>query len=286
VSVSSSGAQANGDSSTGNADSEAISADGRFVVFQSNASNLVPGDTNKSSDVFVHDGLTGKTERASVSSSGKQANGSSGDPYISADGRFITFESNASNLVPGDTNKSWDVFVHDLRTGKTQRVSVGPDGKQAKGDTWSDGISADGNFVAFDSRATNLVPGDTNGQGDLYLRDRLKKKTELMSPGLPGSLWAGNLQLRPWPARIGNTFSVTMPIHAGHAPVTKAWFSCEATLPVRKLIPTVRRLSHSSVTCVWQIPAGIINPGLLAGSVTAKTPKGAVSRTFSAFIVH
>jgi Tol biopolymer transport system component len=281
VSVSSSGTQGNRDSSYAD-----ISADGRLVVFQSNATNLVPGDTNKSSDVFVHDRLTGKTERVSVSSSGKQANGDSKDAYVSADGRFVTFDSNATNLVPGDTNKSWDVFVHDLLTGKTQRVSVGPGGKQAKGDTWSNGISADGNFVAFDSRATNLVPGDTNGQGDLYLRDRLKKKTVLMSPGLPGSLWAGNLQLRPWPARIGKTFSVTMPIHAGHAPVTRARFSCEATLPVRKLIPTVRRLSHSSVTCVWQIPAGITNPGLLAGSVTAKTPNGAVSRTFSAFIVH
>jgi Tol biopolymer transport system component len=91
--------------------SPAISADGRFVAFRSDASNLVPGDTNGQADVFVRDRQTGKTELVSVSTSGAQANGPSSSPAISADGRFVTFLSFATDLVPGDTNSRFDVFV-------------------------------------------------------------------------------------------------------------------------------------------------------------------------------
>jgi len=102
----------------------AISADGRYVAFQSAAEDLVPGDTNGCEDIFVYDGKAATIQRVSVSSQGDQSDGWSGHPSISADGRFIAFSSRASNLVPGDTNREADVFVYDLRTGRIERASV------------------------------------------------------------------------------------------------------------------------------------------------------------------
>jgi hypothetical protein len=157
VSVSSVGNQGNGLSF-----SPAISADGRFVVFGSNASNLVDGDTNNSADIFVHDRQTGITERLSVDSFGNQGNAGSSHPSISADGRFVAFQSGASNLVDGDTNNRADVFVHDRQTGTTKRVSVDSLGNQGNSHSTLPAISADGSFVAFESYASNLVDGDTN----------------------------------------------------------------------------------------------------------------------------
>ena len=127
----------------------AISADGRFVAFSSDATNLVPGDTNGTADVFVRDRQTGTTRRVSVGSGGAQGNGLSVDPAISADGRFVAFASDATNLVPGDTNGADDVFVRDRQTGTTRRVSVGSGGAQGDRVSFDPAISADGRFVAF-----------------------------------------------------------------------------------------------------------------------------------------
>src|SRR5207253_921856 len=140
-----------------------ISANGRFVAFNSRSTNLVPGDTNGTSDVFVHDRQTGTTERVSVDNTGNQGNGGSGVVAISADGRFVAFVSSATNLVPGDTNGVADVFVHDRQTRTTERVSIDSAATQGTCDITCPAISADGRFVAFVSTATNLVPGDTNG---------------------------------------------------------------------------------------------------------------------------
>jgi Tol biopolymer transport system component len=150
----------------------AISADGRFVAFQSAASNLVPGDTNGAQDIFVRDRQTGTTRRVSVGPGGVQTNAeaSSGVPAISADGRFVAFESDATNLVPGDTNGAIDVFVRDRQTGTTRRISVGPGGVQGNSDSGGPAISADGRFVAFVSNASNLVPGDSNARFDVFVR--------------------------------------------------------------------------------------------------------------------
>src|SRR5713226_470159 len=132
VSVASGGTEGNA-ASLGSA----LSADGRFVAFDSAATDLVAGDTNGVSDVFAHDRQTGATERVSVASGGAQGDGSSGligfafPPALSADGRFIAFVSFATNLVAGDTNGATDVFVHDRLTGMTERVSVASDGTQA-----------------------------------------------------------------------------------------------------------------------------------------------------------
>jgi Tol biopolymer transport system component len=187
VSVSSAGEQANWDSEW-----PCISADGRFVGFDSEASNLVPGDTNGHSDAFVRDRLTGQTERVSVSSAGEQGNATSGLASVSADERFVAFASVASNLVPGDTNAGtypatgWDVFVRDRLIGTTERVSVSSAGQQVTGDSAWPSISADGRFVAFYSYASTLVPGDTNGQPDIFVRDRLTRTTELVSVSSAG----------------------------------------------------------------------------------------------------
>jgi hypothetical protein len=165
---------------------DGISADGRFVVFSSWASNLVPGDTNHQMDVFVRDRLLATTERVSVGSGGQQASGQSDYGVISDDGRFVVFSSNAPNLVPGDTNNSWNVFVHDNSTDTTELVSVGSDGTETTGGSHSSAISADGRFVAFDSTASNLVPGDTNGKRDVFVRDLQTGTTERVSVSSDG----------------------------------------------------------------------------------------------------
>jgi IPT/TIG domain-containing protein len=186
VSVDSSGAQANGESfiagiSENFFDRRSISANGRFVTFTSLASNLVPGDTNFTYDVFVHDRQTGTTERASVATSGGQANGQGDAAVISGDGRVVAFGSIASNLVPGDTNNSYDVFVHDRQTGATERVSVDTSGGQGNAFSYLPAISGDGRFVAFQSLASNLVPGDTNNVYDVFVHDRQTGATERVS---------------------------------------------------------------------------------------------------------
>jgi len=176
VSVSSAGEQANGGTR-----GSSISDDGRFVAFSSGASNLVPGDTNELQDIFVHDRQMGTTERVSVSSTGSQGNGTVGYGTISADGRFVAFESEASNLVAGDTNEASDVFVHDRQTGVTERVSISSSGEEANQSCTQPAISGDGRFVAFRSLAANLVADDTNEEDDIFLRDRLLSTTELVS---------------------------------------------------------------------------------------------------------
>ena len=176
ASTDSSGTQGNGAST-----SAALSADGRWVAFTSAANNLVPGDTNAATDVFVRDRLTGAVERVSVSSSGAEANGASELPAISAEGRYVTFRSLASNLVSGDTNNAWDIFVHDRATGLTERVSVSSSGGQGTGTNRDPALSADGRYVAFASTSANLVSGDTNGAQDIFVHDRLTGATTRVS---------------------------------------------------------------------------------------------------------
>ncbi|MBI1853354.1 MAG: PD40 domain-containing protein, partial [Planctomycetes bacterium] len=170
VSVSSTGRQAFGQSF-----GSALSADGRFVAFADDAPNLVSADTNQATDVFLRDRLAGTTERASVNSQGAQGDQSSGlygGIAISADGRFIAFTSPASNLVSGDQNGLYDVFVRDRATGAIERVSTTSDGTEGNSSSIEAAVSADGRFVAFESLATNLVHADTNGQRDVFVRDR------------------------------------------------------------------------------------------------------------------
>jgi Tol biopolymer transport system component len=182
VSVDSGGVQGNNDSYF-----PAISADGRYVVFNSYASNLVSADTNGASDIFVRDLQTNLTTRVSVDSNGIQGNGHSYRPVVSADGRYVAFDSDASNLVPGDTNGNTDVFVHDRQTGVTRRVSVRSDGWQGLGTSLSPSISADGRYIAFDSSAANLAANDTNLANDIFLHDRQTGATRRISTAFGGT---------------------------------------------------------------------------------------------------
>ena len=182
VSVDSIGNRGNAASSLGLPESlKAISDDGRFVVFQSDATNLVVNDTNAETDIFVHDLQTGITSRASVSSNGTASNGFSRGACISGNGRFVGFVSSATNLVTGDTNNVADIFIHDRQTATTTLVSVDSSGTQANDISSLGGISDDGRLVVFRSDATNLVTGDTNNSTDVFLRDRQNNTTTRVS---------------------------------------------------------------------------------------------------------
>ena len=176
VSVSSAGVQGNGDSFE-----PSISPDGRYVAFDSAASNLVAGDTNGYIDVFVRDRMLHRTYLVSVDSAGVQGNIGSFDPSISADGRYVAFQSSASNLVAGDSNGVEDVFVRDRKLHRTSLVSVDSAGVQGNGDSFEPSISPDGRYVAFISAASNLVASDTNGYIDVFVRDRMLHRTYLVS---------------------------------------------------------------------------------------------------------
>jgi Tol biopolymer transport system component len=218
--------------SEGQSYAPSISTDGRYVAFDSDATNLVPGDTNAQNDVFVRDRVSGRTERVSVDSAGKQGDKGSFTPAISGDGRWVAFVSDADNLVPGDTNQASDVFLHDRRTHRTIRLSVALDGRETLGGSspslsadgrWvvlnvdtplvskgtdedlagmfvydtrtghrerlghidgSDAtISADGRYVAFSSEIRDLVPGDTNRKADCFVFDRRTRKVSRVSLG-------------------------------------------------------------------------------------------------------
>lgn len=181
VSVATGGGQARG-----NSVSPAISKDGRYVAFYSDAPNLVAGDTNRARDVFVHDRQTGQTTRVSVANDGSQANGESFAPAISGDGRYVAFSSSASNLVPGDQNNANDIFVRDRVANTTTRVSTGLGGAEPNAGSFAPAISADGNVVAYESDATNLVPNDTNAVRDVFVYDRSTGTTNRVSVGTGG----------------------------------------------------------------------------------------------------
>ncbi len=158
-----------------------ISADGRYVAFQSKSSNLVPSDTNNTRDIFVRDRELRTTERVSVDSLGVEGNGFSSNPSLSSNGRYVVFESLADNLVPNDTNSAQDIFIHDRETGVTERVSVNSAEVESNDNSLLASVSAGGRYVAFQSSATNLVSGDTNNSHDVFVRDRELGTTERIS---------------------------------------------------------------------------------------------------------
>src|SRR3954449_12360675 len=166
VSVDSRGRPANRDSS-----GAGISADGRYITFVSRATNLVAGDTNGEQDVFLRDRTAGTTERVNVGAGGEQANGTNLGGFLSADGSVVAFASAATNLTAGTADGRRHVFVRDRRAGTTTLVSVGLGGAPANASSDVTALSPDGGFVAFQSAATDLVPGDTNRKLDVFVRD-------------------------------------------------------------------------------------------------------------------
>ncbi len=182
VSVDSAGNSSNGDNFYPD-----ISADGTKIVFYSNATNLVSSDTNGVIDIFLHDTGSGTTTRISMGHDGSEADGNSIYPAISADGKFVAFESDATNLVTGDTNGKTDIFLYETATGITTRVSVDSSGNQGTNPSRKPTISADGQFVAFESSANNLVSGDTNVAYDIFVRDTVGDTTTRVSVASDGT---------------------------------------------------------------------------------------------------
>ena len=348
VSVANDGSQGNGASVYAQ-----ISADGRFVVFSSYASNLVAGDTNGSEDVFVRDRLAGTTERADVSSSGaemlpRDASTSTDHAGISANGRFVVFQTYAPNLAAGDTNYAVDVFVRDRAMATTTQVDLSSDGEPSNSGGWDPTISADGRFVAFESNAANLVApdpdlceddngyeahcgvevfvrdmrtatttrvtppqkepydsgdaaispngeviafasaaklaGQANGTIEIYARRwRDARPIELISVPQRTLLRAGPLRLRPWPARVGKPLVGTFTVTAGGRPVAAAQVLCPALLNFRTLPARRRDFARGRVTCTWQVPKRAARASL-KGSVIAANPDGETIQRFEGLV--
>ncbi len=170
-----------------------ISADGGLVVFQSAATNLVANPENQwtgSIRPYLRDIENQQTSILQPQDS--PIEGSAQFLKISADGRFIAFMSDSDNIVSGDTNGLWDVFVYELATGNTSLVSIASDGGQANKASWVFGISGDGRYVLFASDADNLVPSDTNGKRDLFVHDRETQQTTRASLATGGEQLDGH----------------------------------------------------------------------------------------------
>ncbi len=174
------------------AGTSSLSVDGRFVTFSSSANDVVAGDANGLNDVFVRDRVRGVTSRVSVDQNGGDADGVSYESQISSDGRYIAFTSNATDIVAGDANGLGDIFLRELATGLTRRVSVDNAGGDTNGESTSPSVSADGRYVSFWSTATDVVPGDTNGLPDIFVRDLVTTTTARVTlDPTGGSLDAG-----------------------------------------------------------------------------------------------
>ena len=160
-----------------------ISNNGRYVVFESNADNLVPDDTNYSTDIFIRDLVKGKIKRVSLTADDSQSDFASYNPSVSADGRYVVFESGGSDFVAGDSNSYYttDIFVRDLVEDTTKRVSVAIDGFSGNSSSYDASISTNGRYVVFESNADNLVPDDTNNRTDIFVRDLIEGTTRRVS---------------------------------------------------------------------------------------------------------
>lgn len=169
-------------------DTTAMSADGRFVAFISEADNLVAGDVNGQADIFVRDRQTGTTQQVSVNSDEEGGNDSSDDPRITPDGRYVVFSSFSDNLVDDDTNDEADVFLRDLQAGTTERVSLTDADEETEfAGSFLPDVSSDGRYVAFQSFADDLVDGDEEGYLDIFVRDRAAGTTVRVSVGTAGA---------------------------------------------------------------------------------------------------
>lgn len=177
----------NGNAANGYSSTAHFSADGRYVAFGSNADNLVEGDNNGVVDIFLKDLQTGAITRVSTAMDGGDSNGVSSDwGVVSAGGRYVVFESDASNVVAGDNNNENDVFLKDMLTGTVRIISRAVNGGGANEDSWAPFMSPDGRYIVFDSEASNLVAGDTNGKDDIFLFDTQNDALTLVSTNADG----------------------------------------------------------------------------------------------------
>lgn len=178
VSVKSNGSEVS--TNGGFAIESAITPDGQYVAFSSTSQELVSGDVGSTTDIFVHDRKNGKTRRISESASGDPADVNMGEPAFSANGRFVAFSGSATNMINNDNNGASDVFVYDRSKDKMRRVSIRSNGNESNLDSFGGELSASGRFVAFESKASNLVKNDTDNY-DVFLHDRSTGKTTIES---------------------------------------------------------------------------------------------------------
>lgn len=168
-------------SGNGNSSLPYLSRSGEYITFRSEANNLVSSDLNGFGDIFLYGKATGQIELVSNNSDGWQANGESFNSAISPDGRYIAFDSLASNLVNNDGNNTYDIFLHDRHAGTTERITINSAGIEADGPSFDPTFSADGNTIVFYSFADNLVGGDNNGESDVFIYDMNSRSIELVS---------------------------------------------------------------------------------------------------------
>lgn len=184
ISVTDSGEQA-----TGYSEWPEMTPDAHYIAYSSDAPNLVDGDTNRAFDIFIYNRLEGITERVSVNAAGAQGNNDSTWPSVSADGRYVAFNSRASNLVEGDTNGKADIFVYDRESRSIERVSVATDGTEADRDSLMPAISGNGQVVVFYSKAATLTGDRTPG---LFVHERATGITERISDdAIPPDIYPG-----------------------------------------------------------------------------------------------
>lgn len=246
-----------------------LSADGRVAAFVSAAPNLVEGDANGSIlDVFVSRLVEATCELASVGVGGKAGNGRSHSPALSADGRWLAFVSEASDLVPGDTNGVSDVFVRDLEEGRTWLVSVASSGTgPGSGASDRPGITPDGRFVAFESWAADLVDGDTGGQRQVFLRDLPRGVTHWIS--------RPSTQPAPPPAQPPTRASDPVVSRDGTKVAFLATGGLLAPAPRGNRSPLyLRDLVTGSLRMVDLLPAGVSNSTVSVAANPAWTPEG------------
>jgi Tol biopolymer transport system component len=278
VDISTGGEQGNGMSRRAD-----VSDDGRFVVYESFATNLVGGDGNDQSDIFLRDRQAGTTQRISTAlGGGGDADGESGTPRISADGRFIAFLSEATNLVAGDTNNVEDVFVYDREAGTISRVNVDSAGFEANSESVSAGgtigISGDGRFVTFTSRATNLVAGDTNDEPDIFLHDRQTGETRRISLTAAGGE-SDNYSEEPAISGDGRVIG----FDSGASNLVADDTNRLRDVFVVDLTPRPQRYEYvAKVVCgVQSAPdSGLLTPGMYATTINVHNPNPADVRFF------
>jgi Tol biopolymer transport system component len=263
-----------------------LSGDGRYVAFSSAASNLVVSDTNRTDDVFVRDMQAGTTRRVSVTSAGGEANQRSTRPVLSANGRYVAFESMASNLAPNDANGiGWDVFLHDTQTSTTALISGGSPAGTSSDAVGSISISNDGRWVVFHSDASGLMSGDTNGMMDVFLYDAQTKAARLISGGLMG---AQSNETSGWPSISGDGrflafYSAASNLVPGDTNKMPDLFmaNLQPALPTFALSSFTAARSNSGVVVRWQTTS---ETGVLGYNVYRGTAIGPEVRVNSARI--
>ena len=268
-----------------NSSSPSISSNGQWIAFHSAASNLVTGDTNNCDDIFVRDMVTDTTTLLSVRSDGPgPGNGASRSGRISADGRYVAFESAASDLVMGDQNGTNDVFLRDLQTTTTRLVSVNTNGVAANGSSGSADLSADGRFIVFLSVATDIVPGATNN-GEIFVRDLISNETIWASSNVFGFVQAPYRCLAPAISAEGTAVAfkvVRLDVFgSGDALVFRYSFS---TGDLRLIGQgawqwNTPQISHSGNFVIWDASTAVFRYDFVSGSTDVVNSDGQYANT-------